>query len=474
MNDRSLVIDHAVVRDGTTVLADVADLRLEPGRPLTIVGESGSGKSVLAHALMGTLPAELTVEGSARIGPDRYDLADRAGRRHLWGSSLALLPQEPAAALDPTMRVRSQVAEGARAAGGGRRDAWVRAERRLATMGLAGAATASYPHQISGGMAQRVAFAAATIGGAPVLVVDEPSKGLDHASLERLADLLLDHVAAGGLLLTITHDLGLARRLGGDLLVMRDAAVVEAGPVDRVLGEPGHAYTRSLLRAQPTHWAFPWMRSAAAPDLSVSPVVSARGISKAYDGRPLFNGLSLDVRPGERWALTGPSGAGKTTLGNAMVGITKVDRGSVVRHRDAGAGRVQKLYQDPALSFAPRVSLATSLRDAAQRHGVGERRVHGLVDQVGLSPDLLARRPDQVSGGELQRIALVRALLPRPVLIMADEATSRLDLVNQARTTDILMAEAAELDAAVVLITHDHDLADAVADHRLHLDARAG
>lgn len=472
MTEHSLVVERAVVRHGSTVLASVADLRIEPGRPVTIVGESGSGKSVLAHALMGTLPPELTAEGTMRIGTG-FDLADRDGRRHLWGPGLALLPQEPALALDPTMRVRGQVAEGVPGWRPRSATALRVADERLARLGLAGAGTA-YPHTLSGGMAQRVAYAAATIGGARVLIVDEPSKGLDRQALDRLTELLDAHVAEGGILLTITHDLGLARRLGGDVLVMREATVVEAGPAAAVLTTPGHAYTRRLVEAEPSRWRFPWMREpeiepevAGADDA----LVRADRIAKSYGGNALFDDLSLEIRAGERWALTGPSGAGKTTLGNALLRLTPVDRGTVVLGRSTAGGRVQKLYQDPALSFPRRVPLATAMRDVARRHGVDQGRVDHLLEQVGLMPAILRRRPDQVSGGELQRIAIVRAMLPRPVLIFADEATSRLDLATQATTTDSLMTEVTEHGCALLLVTHDRELAAAVTDREVRLES---
>ena len=353
LTDAVLTVPRAVVRHGDTVLADVAEVRIEPGRPLTIVGESGSGKSVLAHAFMGTLPAELAAEGTMTIGGTRFDLADRDGRRALWGRRLALLPQEPALALDPTMRVRGQVAEGASNWGPGwaprNRTALERADERLGRLGL-GHVGSAHPHKLSGGMAQRVAYAAATIGGASILIVDEPSKGLDPASLSRLAELLEAHVNAGGLLLTITHDLRLARRLGGDVQVMREASVVESGPSASVLTAPSHPYTQRLLEAEPANWSYPWMRGPLAADhlggdsLAAEPVealVEARGIGKSYGDTPVFDNLSLEIHPRDRWALTGPSGAGKTTLGNALLRLTPVDRGTV-RHstghrRRAGA-----------------------------------------------------------------------------------------------------------------------------------------
>lgn len=463
-----LVVHHAVVRHGATVLADVSDLRLVPGRPVTIVGESGSGKSVLAHALMGTLPRELSVHGSMSIGRTRFDLADRGGRRHLWGRRLALLPQEPALALDPTLRVRGQVAEGAPGWRPRRPEALQLADDHLARLGLHGAGSA-FPHTLSGGMAQRVAHAAATIGGAEVLVIDEPSKGLDRHALDQLAALLAAHVADGGLLLTITHDLELARQLGGEVLVMREAAVVESGPAQQVLSAPGHDYTRALLAAEPARWSFPWMRRTPPVRPDAEPVVTADAVSKSFGSGALFEDLTLRIRPGERWALTGPSGVGKTTLGNALLRLTPVDRGRVTHSAEAAGGRVQKLYQDPALSFPRRVPLAVAMDDVVRRHRADPQRVRTLLREVGLPDGILARRPGQVSGGELQRIAIVRALVPEPVLIFADEATSRLDLATQAATMDSLVRESE--GCALLLVTHDHDLASAVSDHQVELGA---
>jgi peptide/nickel transport system ATP-binding protein len=463
----NLEMRRVAVTHAGAPLVDVADLRLEPGRPLTIVGESGSGKSVLAHAVMGTLAANLSATGTLVIDGNVHDVADRDGRRRLWGRQLALLPQEPALALDPTMRVRGQLAEGVPDFRVRARDtAYRRADEALDQFGLARAANA-YPHMLSGGMGQRVAYAAATIGGARILIVDEPSKGLDAVALDRLADLLADHVDSGGLLLTITHDLRLARRIGGDVAVMREASVIEHGPADVVLTSPSHDYTRRLLAAEPSRWTYDWMSSPAHPDSA--PLISATEIAKSYGENELFRDLSLEIRRGERWALTGPSGVGKTTLGNALLRLTPVDRGTVRHDAAVAGGRIQKLYQDPALSFPARVRLELALKDVVRRHRVPWERVESLMSEVGLPVEILRRRPDQVSGGELQRLAIVRAMVLPPALIFADEATSRLDLITQERTVDCLMTEVAESGCALLLVTHDRELAAAVTDRGLAL-----
>ncbi len=183
----------------------------------------------------------------------------------------------------------------------------------------------------------------------------------------------------------------------------------------------------------------------------------------------LFADLSLDIGAGRRWAITGPSGVGKTTLGNALLRLTAVDRGTVTIDDSAHGGRLQKLYQDPALSFPRGITLEKALGDVVRRHRVPAGRVAALLEEVGLSPQILRRRPGQVSGGELQRIAIVRAMLTRPLLVFADEATSRLDLASQETTMDVLMRELTGSGCALLLVTHDRDLAAAVAHQRLAL-----
>ncbi|MBD3944001.1 ABC transporter ATP-binding protein [Nocardioides ganghwensis] len=457
-----VVVTHAGRR-----LVDVPHLRVGPDRPVTIVGESGSGKSLLAHALMGTLASTLEVDGKVDIGGRLLPLAERGNRRALWGSEVAMLPQEPALALDPTMRVGRQVAEGV--LGATRETARTRAAAALASVGLPGASR-TFPHTLSGGMAQRVAYAAATVGGARVLVVDEPSKGLDPASVDRLAELLLRHVVDGGLLLTITHDLRLAAALGGEVAVMRDAEVLESGEAAQVLERPRHDYTRRLVAAAPERWRHPWQRTGW--ETTAEPLVEATGLAKAYGSQQLFADLDVRVRPGERVALSGPSGVGKTTLGGALLRIVAPDAGRVVHH-DSLRGRVQKLYQDPALSFPTLVPIEVGLRDVVKRHGADPRRLDQLVADLRLAPELLTRRPAEVSGGELQRVAIARMLLARPRLVLADEATSRLDLLTQETTIDALV-RGLDDDAALLVVTHDSALADAVADTHLHLSGGDG
>jgi peptide/nickel transport system ATP-binding protein len=247
----SMHLQNLAVTHGDATLVEVTNPDFERGRPVTILGESGSGKSLLAHAIMGTLPATLAAKGTLVMDGQGYNLAESGSRRQLWGPVMSLLPQEPMLALDPTMRAQEQVAEGARSFSKDRRSARQTAGTLLTALGL-GRATGAFPHTLSGGMAQRVAFAAATIGGAPVLIADEPSKGLDERARAELAELLKRHIDGGGILLTITHDLDLAREIGGDVLVMKDAHIIEQAPAREVLTQPAHRtrLRRPLLRSR--------------------------------------------------------------------------------------------------------------------------------------------------------------------------------------------------------------------------------
>lgn len=452
-------------KSGTPLLMG-ASLRLAAGGALTVLGESGSGKSLLAHAIMGTLAAGLRAEGSMRIASHRFDAADQHARQALWGREVALLPQEPWLALDPTMRVQQQVAEThALVAGLQKKEAAAAALRDLEQLGMASAARL-YPHQISGGMAQRVAFLATHAAGARLLIADEPSKGLDS---DRRADILamLRAAQAGGMaVLCITHDVWLARALGGKIAVMLDGDIVEQGTTQAVLARPAHAYTRALLAADPASW--PVRTHSSAPGAIVARVDK---LAKAFGPRTLFAGISADIRQGEIVAITGDSGAGKTTFGNLLLGLSRPDAGTVTRAAGLPRTAFQKLYQDPAAAFAPTVTLETALRDVLQLHGLAWDDVPPLLARLRLGAHLLARLPSQVSGGELQRFALARVLLLKPALIFADEPTSRLDPVTQQETLALLLEAASASGCAVLLVTHDADIARAVAQRQIRLTA---
>ncbi|MDZ4312119.1 MAG: ATP-binding cassette domain-containing protein [Cypionkella sp.] len=447
------------VQAGVDRLVDPVSLSLPKGRAVTVLGESGSGKSLLAQAILGSLPKGLVASGRLQVGDDVFDPAHPQGNRVLWGRRIAVLPQEPWLALDPLMRAAAQVAEAhelVAAHPAPKAQAYV----DLAALGLDGAGD-RFPWQLSGGMAQRLAFAAARAGGAKITVADEPTKGLDADRRDDVLALLRQGLADGGLL-TITHDLTLAAGLGGEILVMQGGTVVERGPAARVLSAPEHPYTRALVAADPAHWL------RRMPAAKTTDVVVAKGLTVARGGRPLFQPVDFTLSPGEILGISGPSGCGKSSLGNALLGVLPY-QGEVWRDPTTPRLGFQKLWQDPPAAFPARITLRLGLEDLIARHQIDRARIAPLLDRLKLSPDLLDRLPSAVSGGELQRIALMRALLLDPVLLFADEPTSRLDPVTQAETINLMTSIAKERKMAIVLVSHDRALLHATCDKVISL-----
>lgn len=448
------LLPNAAQPQGRTLLQG-CDFALRAGERLTLVGESGAGKSLLAQAIMGTLPAVMRAHGRVQI-VGRDTNGQRALTQPLWGRQIVMLPQEPWTALNPVMRLRTQVAEAGRYAAGRRwPEAFEQADRHLAALGLAHAGR-QWLHQVSGGMAQRMGMACASQSDARVLIADEPTKGLDAGACEQVARLLADAQQQGQALLTITHDLDLAFRLGGRVAVMRQGRIVEAGEVHAVLNAPQHAYTRELIAAQPRHWpSLAPARSSAEGEA----VIAAEQVSVRFGERAVLQDASLPIAGGESVAVVGPSGCGKTTLGNVMVGALTPRQGTVRRRAGVPAWRFQKLYQDPVASFAPGQTIRRGLHDLLRLHGLYSAPINAWLQRLHLADELLDRLPDEVSGGELQRLAILRAMLLQPVFLFADEPTSRLDALTQRETMAALCEAMAEGGCAMLLVSHDPDLA---------------
>lgn len=458
-----LVVEGLSIRSsGETIVSDVG-FSLRPGKPLTLLGESGSGKSLVAHAIMGSLPDELNVAGSIML-----DSADLLGerpevRRRRWGRQIALLPQEPWLALDPTMRIAPQVAEVHRFL---HSRPWPEsgtlAQKNLKEVGL-DRAGAHYPFQMSGGMCQRAAIAITHAAEGMLVIADEPTKGLDAQLRDSVVERLKDEVEAGRMLLTITHDIAVARALGGTIGVMFEGRIVDFGPAERVLTEPGHPYSKALVAADPAGWP------QFVPPAKGETVLAGQGLAKAFGDQSLFEGIDIELRGGEIVSIVGPSGCGKTTLGNILLGLVRPDAGSVERAEGISRLRFQKLYQDPPAAFAPGQSIREGLTDLARLHGRAWAEVEKLLGRLRLPVKLLDRLPAQISGGELQRFAILRALLLDPVFLFADEATSRLDPVSQKDVVDLLKEIVADTGLAVLMVTHDQALAEKVSTRVIRL-----
>jgi len=423
------------------------------GDALVIMGETGAGKSLIAQVVMGNLPDELSASGEIVLHGERVDTLKRNERQKSWGRQIALLPQEPWLALDPLMRSVRQVSETYQlTAGYSRRDARNLAKESFRSLELVGAEQMR-PGELSGGMCQRVAFAAALAGNAPVVLADEPTKGLDRLRSNQVVDLLNQTRKDGGTLLVITHEVSVARAVGGQMVVLKDGVCMESGNTADVLSQPRHPYTLQLIAADPSKWP-PVDRKPGSET-----VLSAHGLDVGHGHKRLIKSFDLDLLRQERLAITGPSGVGKTTLLDTLAGLTRPLRGEVRRGETVASTGIQKIYQDPPAAFAPKVSLSTSLKDVARLHKVAWSEITQLLDVLSVDQSILARRPDQVSGGELQRVAVARALAVKPAVLLADEPTSRLDPITQMQTMRLLATASAAANSAVVLVTHDPELA---------------
>lgn len=461
----SLLSVKALTIEGDGVTIAPVSFSLAAGERLTLLGETGSGKSLIAQAVMGTLPKGLTAKGQLTISGQDLEAANSPSRRALWGRTLALLPQEPWHALDPTMRALQQVAETHHIVAGRTKKAATAAARSdLSTLGLE-QALHKLPGELSGGMAQRVAFAAASAAGAPIVIADEPTKGLDAPRRNEVIELLAKTPNNGGALLTITHDIDVARRLGGEVIILRKGQVIERGPAEQLLNQPQTEYAQQLLGAEPSRWPDPSPFSHQAS----APVVSASGLGIARGGRQLFSELEISVRPGEIVGVIGPSGCGKSTLGDILLGATTPNHGRVAYSDTMPKLGRQKLYQDPPAAFSPHWTLNQLLKDLRQRHQLDLNDVAPLMTRLGLDERLLTRRPGEISGGELQRFAILRVLLLKPHFLFADEPTSRLDPVTQQHTLGLLIELSREQACAVMLVSHDPSLIAKVCDRQLTL-----
>jgi peptide/nickel transport system ATP-binding protein len=474
MTEAALTISHLSIcdRNGVALVNDVS-LSVPRGGVLTLIGETGSGKSLIAQAVFGLLPSGLSVSGDIKVGAKQPIPANEPKRlATLWREQIMLVPQEPSLALDPTMVVRRQMALAGLA-----KDAIAPA---LAAFDLPAETGKAYPFALSGGMAQRVLVASALGTGAPMVIADEPTKGLDASRVAQAAETLRRLAAAGRSLLVITHDRQLAEDLPGDLAIIRNGAVVEQGETSRVLAAPASEYGRTWLAADPRHWP----RCHRCCDMDRL-ALSAHGLGFGWPGeRPLFTNLDLHLPRGSILAVSGPSGSGKSTLGDILLGLRQPLAGSVewggvdiVAKPSAIRPKrqlYQKLHQDPIKAFVPHRPLARQFMDleAVKPGLVVAEALPPLLERLKVMPGLLKRLPGEVSGGEAQRLALARLLLLDPAAIIADEPTSRLDPVVQRETMLLLRDLVQERNLALILISHDHAMVQALADDEIRLSGR--
>jgi len=391
---------------------------------------------------------------------------DKALQRRLWGTQMSLLPQEPWNALDPLMPVNTQLANTYQLVGQQtRQESNARAQKRLTSLGLE-QSSHQRVHELSGGMAQRVALACAMAGNAALLLADEPTKGLDTSRRNQVVQELLDQTAEGALLL-ITHDVEVARQVDGRVMVIKDGQLVEEGISKTIFLQAKHHYTRALIAADPRRWDNKAKQPNDKQATQTSPVLTIEQLAIGRENRQLLKDLSLTIHPGEVIGVVGDSGCGKSTLGDTLLGLVPAISGTITRHhlnnkssenKQNDAHRWQKLYQDPTAAIARSVSLQTLLNDLIKRYTIEKDDIKNLMERLGLDDTLLQRSANNVSGGELQRFCLLRVLLLKPVFLFADEPTSRLDPITAKDISALLVDVAKETNCAVMLVSHDHHM----------------
>ena len=473
---------------GRQVLNDVS-FEIGRGEALALVGESGSGKSVTARAITGLLTR---IGGEVSAGTVAYEGVriaqdDTAAWAKLRGRKIALVPQASLSSLDPVVRIGAQLAETIRVldpgAAVGPRSLELLEQVR---MSRPAEVLRSYPHELSGGMRQRVMIALALAGRPEFIVADEPTTALDVTVQASILGLLGDLRAETGMtLLMIAHDLAVVGMVSERVAVMRQGLLLEQGPTSRVLTKPEHPYTKALLAARPEasqpgqplailDRATGELRSPELPVATPStpePIVVLDGVSVTFRGAsaPAVAPLDLEISTGVAIGIVGESGSGKTTLGRMIVGALAATSGSVlvegtawdrVRGKHRLRRDVQMIFQDPYGSLTPWRSPRATVAEVVRRWNdvspaEATRRATELLKEVGLPEEVYDRKPRQLSGGQCQRVGIARALASEPKLLVADEPTSSLDISAQAQILNLLMSLRATRGLALVIISHD-------------------
>ena len=464
------------------VVSDVS-FELGRGRSLALIGESGSGKSTIARAVLRLLPSGGQATG--RVAFDGQDVLALSERRFrpLRGRAIGYVPQDPGNALNPVRSIGAQAMEAAVLLD--EPDTKIRKQRILeifAQVGLDNPQRVidSYPHQLSGGMLQRVLIGLAVLPRPALLVADEPTSALDVTIQERILDLLTRlQFELDISLLLITHDLAIAAERADALVVLKDGIIQETGRTSSVFSAPASAYARKLHAdvpaLNPDRYAdlrdpgFRSLAQGAAAKIAVSSVTKTFTV----DDKTLtaVDDVSFTVPAGTTHALVGESGSGKTTTIRLLLGLEQPDSGTITVAGNTLSGRsplglraawrhLQLIYQNPFTSLDPTWTVERLVREPLDRFKIGtpEARIaqvrQSLAD-VGLGEHLLARRPSALSGGQRQRVAIARALVLRPDVIVLDEPTSALDVTVQADIVEVLLSLQANLGLTYVFVSHD-------------------
>jgi peptide/nickel transport system ATP-binding protein len=461
---------------------------LMPGEILCIIGESGSGKSVTANAIMGLLPPAIRVSaGSITLnGVDMLN-ADPQKLRSLRGRAVSMVFQDPLSSLNPVMTIGDQIVEVMTAHKVGTPQS--RSERVIDLLHEVGlpepeVMVRQYPFRLSGGQRQRVMIAMALALDPDVLIADEPTTALDVTTQAQILELIRRIQRRKNMsVMFITHDFGVVAEIADRVIVMEKGHLVEQGPASKVLTTPGHSYTQRLIAAVPRMSEGDRARPDEPPI-----VLETRGLMKTYRIGGLLrpsrtvhavNDVNISVRKGQTLGIVGESGSGKSSLGRLLVKLMNSDEGQIIFNgQDIARLRedefrtmrpfIQMVFQDPFASLNPRHTIGRILTSGPMAHDIPlfEARAKALrfLELVGLDHGAYDRYPHEFSGGQRQRVGIARALMFDPLVLIADEAVSALDVSIQAQVLQLLGKIQKELNVAIVFITHDLRIASQICD----------
>jgi peptide/nickel transport system ATP-binding protein len=471
------------------------------------VGESGSGKSVSTLALMGLLPKQASVTGSALLDGTELLTLDEAQMREVRGKRISMIFQEPMTSLNPVQKCGAQVMEMIKEENEKHKERVIELFKEV-LLPRPEKIYDSYPHELSGGQKQRVMIAMALINHPDILIADEPTTALDVTVQKTILELLKSlQEKYGTSIIFITHDLGVISQIADDILVMYRGHMVEQGPAEAILHHPQQPYTQGLLACRPPLDSKPRrlptveeylenssISSSPSPASPTNkdgqPLIEVRDLDVTYTlkrslfGRPLqtlkgVDGVSFDIMEGETLGLVGESGCGKTTLGRALLRLIDHSSGSVsyrgtpldkldAKQMRALRPKLQIVFQDPYSSLNPRITIGEAIAEPLKVHRTSTTSTASLakelMEQVGLQADWYNRYPHELSGGQRQRVCIARALILQPELVVCDESVSALDVSVQAQVLNLLNDLKERYRFTYLFITHDLSVVHYMAD----------
>ncbi|GGJ82130.1 hypothetical protein GCM10007063_00700 [Lentibacillus kapialis] len=438
------------------------NMTIHEGEIVAVIGASGSGKSLLADAILGILPDNAVCEGTLFYKGDVLT-GDRQER--LRGKAISLIPQS-VSALNPLMKIGKQVQTAVQNG-----NSKIRQRSIFQKIRLPEGTDNYYPYELSGGMARRVLTATAIIGNPDLIIADEPTPGLDPQSLQEVTGYLKNLADSGKGVMFITHDIDTALKAADKVVIMNEGKTIETAVAEDFTGKGEglrESYTKTLWNALPQNEFIPISESHFKNEIEDDRKLKVNGLAYRYSNAPyLFKDLSLSVNPGEVVGLFGYSGAGKTTLAQIIAGYLKPDNGTIeIDGRTvsrSGAHPVQLIWQHPEKTVNPRWRMRQTLFE----DGSLDRE---LLNDLGIKNEWLDRYPSELSGGELQRFCLARALGSNTKYLIADEMTTMLDAITQAQIWHAVLQLVKQRHIGILAISHDQHLLWRVSDRIINFD----